>query len=124
MVPGDGILRRPRLSRDTVPSFFLSWFYVSHFEAPEPFRLAKRLFVTGILRSMEIEERPHVIAVVDDDHRVLESLGELLESAGYSVRLFDSAEAFLQADAIDTVDAVVAHNGTEDELVLTADISP
>jgi hypothetical protein len=25
---------------------------------------------------------------------------------------------------IDTVDAVVAHNGTEDELVLTADISP
>jgi hypothetical protein len=25
---------------------------------------------------------------------------------------------------IDAVDAVVAHNGTEDELVLTADISP
>lgn len=107
-MPGDGTLRRPLLSPDTVPSFFLSWFYIRHFEAPERLRLAKRPFVTGILRSMEIEEHPHVIAVVDDDHRVLESLGELLESAGYSVRLFESAEAFLQADANDTVDAVVS----------------
>ena len=36
-----------------------------------------------------------VVAVVDDDHRLLESLEDLLESAGYRVRLFASAEQFL-----------------------------
>jgi FixJ family two-component response regulator len=32
-----------------------------------------------------------VVAVVDDDHRTLESLGDLLEAAGYDVRLYSSA---------------------------------
>ena len=58
--------------------------------------------------SMKIEERPYVIAIVDDDRRVLESLGELLESAGYSARLFDSAEAFLHADAVKEIDALIS----------------
>ena len=40
------------------------------------------------------------IAVVDDDFRILESLGSLLESAGYTAAVFHSAEAFLQSDAI------------------------
>src|SRR5215470_14862833 len=57
---------------------------------------------------MKIEARPHVIAIADDDQRVLESLGELLESAGYSVRLFDSADAFLQADAVNEIDALIS----------------
>jgi FixJ family two-component response regulator len=57
---------------------------------------------------MNIEERLYVIAIVDDDQRVLESLGDLLESAGYSVRLFDSAEAFLRADAVSGIDALVS----------------
>jgi FixJ family two-component response regulator len=57
---------------------------------------------------MNIEQHPYVIAIVDDDHRVLESLGELLESAGYAVRLFDSAEAFLQADAVKEIDALIS----------------
>ena len=35
-----------------------------------------------------------MIAVVDDDPRLLESLGELLESAGYSACCFDSASGF------------------------------
>jgi FixJ family two-component response regulator len=35
------------------------------------------------------------IAVVDDDPRLLESLENLLESAGYQVRLFGSAKAML-----------------------------
>lgn len=35
------------------------------------------------------------IAVVDDDMRLLESLENLLESAGYSVRTFASAKALL-----------------------------
>ena len=32
-----------------------------------------------------------VVAVVDDDHRTLESLADLLEAAGYDVRLYSSA---------------------------------
>jgi FixJ family two-component response regulator len=39
-----------------------------------------------------------VVAVVDDDNRVLKSLGNLLQSAGYAVRLYSSAEKLLQLD--------------------------
>ncbi|MDE3795753.1 response regulator [Sinorhizobium meliloti] len=41
-----------------------------------------------------IEIRP-VVAVVDDDPRLLESLEDLLESAGYATRSFSSAQALL-----------------------------
>ena len=37
-----------------------------------------------------------IIAVVDDDPRLLESLAELLESAGYAPRCFTSARALLE----------------------------
>jgi len=36
-----------------------------------------------------------MIAVVDDDPRLLDSLEELLESAGYTARCFDSASGLL-----------------------------
>jgi FixJ family two-component response regulator len=39
-----------------------------------------------------------VVAVVDDDPRVLESLENLLESAGYVARLFPSAESLLASE--------------------------
>ena len=48
-----------------------------------------------------------VVAVVDDDYRVLESLQDLLESAGYEVRLFASAKQFLDT-AITEVDCVIS----------------
>jgi FixJ family two-component response regulator len=48
-----------------------------------------------------------VVAVVDDDYRVRESLEDLLESAGYRVRLFDSAKQFLDT-AIAEVDCVIS----------------
>jgi FixJ family two-component response regulator len=38
-----------------------------------------------------------VVAIVDDDPRVLESLEELLESAGYVARSFSSAGALLSS---------------------------
>ena len=38
-----------------------------------------------------------IVAVVDDDYRVLESLESLLESAGYNVYGFASANALLQS---------------------------
>ena len=92
----------------TVPTVFPSWVSIRSFCGNERLWLAKRPFVARILTSMKIEERPYVIAIVDDDQRVLESLGELLESAGYSARLFDSAEAFLQADAVKEIDALIS----------------
>jgi FixJ family two-component response regulator len=46
------------------------------------------------------EVRKPVVAVVDDDHRVLESLEDLLESGGYSTRTFMSARAFLESGTL------------------------
>ena len=47
-----------------------------------------------------------VVAVIDDDHRLLESLEDLLESAGYRVRLFASAGQFLDT-VVAEVDCVI-----------------
>ncbi len=49
-----------------------------------------------------------VIALVDDDPRVLEAMANLLESEGYSVRLYASAEAALAAPCIGDVDCLIA----------------
>ena len=37
----------------------------------------------------------HVVAIVDDDPRLLESVGDLLESAGYVAQSFSSAASLL-----------------------------
>ncbi|MBS7704987.1 response regulator [Chelatococcus asaccharovorans] len=42
-------------------------------------------------------QHKYVVAVVDDDPRLLESLEELLESASYAVRSFSSAAALIRA---------------------------
>ena len=56
-------------------------------------------------------EKP-VIAVVDDDPRLLESIGDLLESAGYSVRAFSSARSFLEdKGALPDTDCLIADIG-------------
>jgi FixJ family two-component response regulator len=55
--------------------------------------------------------RELVVAVVDDDPRVLESLQELLQSAGHRVHLFEDARSFLEADAFGRVDCVVSDIG-------------
>jgi FixJ family two-component response regulator len=53
-----------------------------------------------------------MVAVVDDDTRLLESLGDLLESAGYSVQSFRSAETFLEhATALRDTDCLIADIG-------------
>jgi FixJ family two-component response regulator len=38
------------------------------------------------------------VAVIDDDHRVLASLGNLLASGGYQAQLYGSAEAFFSSN--------------------------
>ena len=53
-----------------------------------------------------------VVAVIDDDNRLLESLEDLLESAGYTVRLFATAEQFLDTAALD-VDCVISDVGMQ-----------
>lgn len=51
-----------------------------------------------------------VVAVVDDDPRLLESLEDLLESAGYWARCFSSAQAALDAGLSD-IDALITDIG-------------
>src|SRR5205085_3609399 len=56
--------------------------------------------------------RTYIIAAVDDDLRLLESLRDLLESAGYSVRSFGSARSFLQDEAaLAETDCLIADIG-------------
>ena len=48
-----------------------------------------------------------LIAVVDDDESVRESLQDLLGSMGYGVEVFPSGEEFLRADCLDRTDCLV-----------------
>jgi FixJ family two-component response regulator len=52
-----------------------------------------------------------VVAVVDDDPRVLESLEELLESAGHSARTFSSARNLLNSTALAEIDCLITDIG-------------
>ena len=49
-----------------------------------------------------------IVAVVDDDRRILESLENLLESAGHVVRLFASATALLESGSLAEIDCLVS----------------
>ena len=49
-----------------------------------------------------------IIAVVDDDPSVLESLKNLLESADHAVRLFSSAAALLESGCVAEVDCLIS----------------
>jgi len=52
-------------------------------------------------------ERKPVIAVVDDDESVRDSIRALLRSVDYEVRIFDSAVAFLESDAVAQADCLI-----------------
>jgi FixJ family two-component response regulator len=49
-----------------------------------------------------------VVATVDDDHRVRESVQSLLESAGYEAVTFESAETFLLSGVLSSVACVIS----------------
>jgi FixJ family two-component response regulator len=57
-----------------------------------------------------VSERKRMIAVVDDDPRVLESLENLFESAGYGVRMFSSARALIDAGLFE-IDCLITDIG-------------
>jgi FixJ family two-component response regulator len=48
-----------------------------------------------------------IIAIVDDDSGTLDAIGLLLDAHGFEVRPFDSAEAFLERDAVEHVDCLL-----------------
>ena len=52
--------------------------------------------------------RRSVIAVVDDDRGILESVESLLNSADYEVRLFSTATALLESDGILEIDCLIS----------------
>ena len=52
-----------------------------------------------------------LIAVVDDDYRVLESLDDLLQSSGYRTLLHTSAEDLLKSTALAAVDVLISDIG-------------
>jgi FixJ family two-component response regulator len=48
-----------------------------------------------------------LVAVVDDDRSIRESLPQLLKAYGYAVRVFASAEEFLASDGLDMADCLI-----------------
>jgi FixJ family two-component response regulator len=56
-------------------------------------------------------QRLFIVAVVDDDPSLLESLESLLESAGFSVRPFTSATALLDSGALPIIDCLISDIG-------------
>ena len=55
--------------------------------------------------------RRFVVAVVDDDRSVLESLEMLLASAEFEVRLFSSATALLESGGLTEIDCLISDVG-------------
>ena len=49
-----------------------------------------------------------IVAVVDDDQRILDSLESLLESADYAVRPFASGTALLDSDCLADIDCLIS----------------
>jgi FixJ family two-component response regulator len=54
-----------------------------------------------------------VVAIVDDNRRMLESLENLLESAGHAVRTFSSAKALLDSNAVSEIDCLITDIGMQ-----------
>ena len=52
-----------------------------------------------------------LVAIVDDDQRLLESLEDLLESAGHNVQAFSSAQKLLSSKALSEIDCLITDIG-------------
>ena len=55
-----------------------------------------------------------VVAVVDDDPRALESLANLLEAAGYDVRVYSSARTCWKSGGLAGIDCLISDIGMPD----------
>ena len=54
------------------------------------------------------EVRDGLVAIVDDDRRVLESLENLLESGGFRTRTYISARAFLESGTLSSICCLIS----------------
>src|SRR5215213_7623300 len=61
--------------------------------------------------AMPDHARRPIVAAVDDDQRILESVELLLESADYDVRLFSSATALLESGGLREIDCLISDIG-------------
>jgi FixJ family two-component response regulator len=57
------------------------------------------------------ESARFLVAVVDDDPRALESLADLLEAAGYDVRLYPSAQLVWTRGDLSDIDCLISDIG-------------
>ena len=62
---------------------------------------------------MDMSNKTPIIAVVDDDPNVLESLADLLESAGYDTRSFPSVGSLI-SNGLSGVDVLISDIGMPD----------
>jgi FixJ family two-component response regulator len=62
---------------------------------------------SGRISENPLPTRRKIIAVVDDDSGTLDAIGLLLDAQGFEVRAFDSAEAFLERDAVGQIDCLL-----------------
>jgi len=60
------------------------------------------------------ESTRFVVAVVDDDPRTLESLADLLEAAGYDVRLYSSGKMVWTRGGLSDIDCLISDIGMPD----------
>jgi DNA-binding response OmpR family regulator len=60
------------------------------------------------------ERTRFVVAVVDDDHRTLESLADLLEAEGYEVRQCSSATMVWTRGGLSEIDCLISDIGMPD----------
>src|ERR1700733_16254408 len=69
--------------------------------------MSNPLRMAGIIEAPADSHR-RVIAVIDDDHRVRESLHNLLASYGYRAETYSSAELFLASDGLAQSNCIIA----------------
>ena len=62
----------------------------------------------GTLRAMNSQHNSRLVAIVDDDESVQSALQDLIESEGLSALCFSSAEQFLNSEARQKADCLIA----------------
>jgi FixJ family two-component response regulator len=72
------------------------------------FLLVTAAAVSARVRTMTVRTAASVVAVVDDDQGILQSLAYLLESADHAVRLFGSAAALLDSGCLAEIDCLIS----------------
>ena len=62
-------------------------------------------------RGRDVTRQRPLVAVVDDNESVRESLPDLLQDSGFDVQTFASAEAFLQSESVDKTSCLILDVG-------------